>query len=129
MDSNDTSSGCVPGESKVVESEELFLPYITAPPPQVTFPTWEVALKISFYVLAFAMDIVGNTIVILIIILNAKMRTTTNILIANLAVSDLMVAFFCMWVHAGNSVTEHWPFNRFFCIVNTFFQSEYNLST
>ncbi|GFO12463.1 neuropeptide ff receptor 2 [Plakobranchus ocellatus] len=50
------------------------------------------------------------------------MRTTTNTLIANLAVSDLMVACFCMWVHAGNQVTHNWPFGNFFCKINTFFQ-------
>ena len=121
--SNITELTCVEGEPKVIFEEVYYLPYMPAPPSH-QHPTWEVALKISFYVLAILMDLVGNVIVILIIVLNRKMRTTTNTLIANLAISDLMVACFCMWVHAGNSVTSQWPFGRFFCKVNTFFQSE-----
>ncbi|KAK3703116.1 hypothetical protein RRG08_002974 [Elysia crispata] len=119
--SNITELTCVEGEPKVIFEEVYYLPYMPAPPSH-QHPTWEVALKISFYVLAILMDLVGNVIVILIIVLNRKMRTTTNTLIANLAISDLMVACFCMWVHAGNSVTSQWPFGRFFCKVNTFFQ-------
>ncbi|RUS75241.1 hypothetical protein EGW08_017006, partial [Elysia chlorotica] len=50
------------------------------------------------------------------------MRTTTNTLIANLAVSDLMVACFCMWAHVGNNISPVWPFGDVLCKVNTFFQ-------
>ncbi|GFO12465.1 neuropeptide ff receptor 2 [Plakobranchus ocellatus] len=117
-----SSSVCVPGDPKVVTADIALLQFVEAPSRTSTIPTWEIALKISFYILAMLMDIVGNSIVILIIVLNRKMRTTTNTLIANLAVSDLMVASFCMWVHAGNQVTHNWPFGNFFCKVNTFFQ-------
>lgn len=87
-----------------------------------TIPSWEIALKVAFYLLAFLVDIVGNSIVLLIIIMNKRMRSTTNVLLFNLAISDIMVGCFCMWVHAGNSITKEWPFGQYVCKVNTFMQ-------
>ncbi|XP_067671255.1 neuropeptide FF receptor 2-like isoform X2 [Haliotis asinina] len=116
------AKSCVPGnEIKDDFDPSIFIHY-NAPSPPPTFPTWEIAIKILFYVLAMLLDVVGNSIVILIIVLNRKMRTTTNVLILNLAVSDLMVAAFCMWVHVGYQIAPEWPFGDFVCKVNTFFQ-------
>ena len=89
-------------------------------PPEI--PGWEKALKIVFYVLAFLLIATGNTMVILVICLNKRMRSTTNVLLLNQALSDLMVAAVCMWVHLGNSITPEWPFGPFVCKVNTFCQ-------
>ncbi|KAK3091234.1 hypothetical protein FSP39_018151 [Pinctada imbricata] len=50
------------------------------------------------------------------------MRTSTNILILNLAVSDLLVALFCMWVHLGNDIYIDWPFGPFMCKFSYFIQ-------
>ncbi|CAL1543156.1 unnamed protein product, partial [Lymnaea stagnalis] len=83
-------------------------------------PGWEIAIKVVFYVIAIVMDLVGNVIVILIIALNRKMRSTTNVLIINLAVSDLMVGTFCMWIHLGNQTSPNWPFGWFMCKFSTF---------
>ena len=91
------------------------------PPP---IPHWEAGLKIAFYVLAFLMTATGNTLVILVICLNKRMRSTTNVLLLNQAVSDLTVAAVCMWVHLGNSITPEWPFGPFVCKVNTFCQGK-----
>ena len=70
----------------------------------------------------FLLALVGNIIVILIVVLNKRMKTTTNVFLLNLAVSDLMVGCFCMWVHLGNSITKEWPFGEYVCKVNTFMQ-------
>ncbi|XP_052261870.1 neuropeptide FF receptor 2-like isoform X2 [Dreissena polymorpha] len=50
------------------------------------------------------------------------MRSTTNVFLLNLAVSDVMVGCFCMWVHLGNNITNDWPFDEFVCKGNTFMQ-------
>ncbi|KAK3591706.1 hypothetical protein CHS0354_019471, partial [Potamilus streckersoni] len=113
---------CIPGEEvKGTLDPHQFQAFERAliPPP---LPTWEVSLKVLFYVFSFLVDIVGNSIVVLIIVLNKKMRTTTNCLLLNLAISDLMVGMFCMWVHLGNQITSEWPFGQFVCKVNTFIQ-------
>ena len=118
---------CVPGAA--VRSVQLNTSlWANIPSPahtRVVHEDWEVALKVVFYAIAFLLDVIGNTIVILIIGLNRKMRTTTNVLILNLAVSDLLVGIFCMWIHVGNQITPEWPFGQFGCKINVFIQGLY----
>lgn len=113
---------CIPGEPFIEDkiAVDLFK-YIDAK-PLTEKPTLEIALKITFYVIAIILAVVGNFIVILILLLNKRMRTTTNILILNLAVSDCLVGLFCMWIHLGNEISPQYPFNAFFCKANTFVQ-------
>ncbi|XP_041362270.1 QRFP-like peptide receptor [Gigantopelta aegis] len=116
---NDTT--CVPGAtvaSVTINVSTFLYPGKT----RVVHEDWEIALKIIFYIIAFLVDVVGNSIVILIIGLNRKMRTTTNVLILNLAVSDLLVGIFCMWIHVGNQITTEWPFGQIGCKINVFIQ-------
>ncbi|XP_025076431.1 QRFP-like peptide receptor isoform X1 [Pomacea canaliculata] len=114
-----TVGAAVPEDTSLDPS--FFLQFDSPSPPQV-FPPWEVALKVTFYVIAFLLDVVGNVMVLLIISLNKRMRSATNVLLLNLAVSDLMVAAFCMWAHLGNQITSNWPFGPFVCKINTFIQ-------
>ena len=53
----------------------------------------EVVLKTIFSVL-LTTDLVGNTLVILIILNNRSMKTAMNYLLLNLAVADMMVGTF-----------------------------------
>lgn len=115
---------CTPGEQVFFDSSILDLLKRLNAPDIPTKPTWEVALKIVFYIIAIIVDVVGNIIVILIILINRRLRTATNILIFNLAISDLMVAFFCMWVHLGNQLAPMWPFGAFMCKFATFVQGK-----
>lgn len=115
-------SKCIPGEQVFFDSSVLELLKLFDAPDIPPKPTWEVALKITFYIIAIVVGIVGNIIVILIILINRRLRSVTNILIFNLAISDLMVAFFCMWVHLGNQLTPMWPFGAFMCKFVTFVQ-------
>ena len=117
---------CIPGQME--KADDDFDPYVVQneilmdiPQP---LPDWEIALKVTFYVIIFIIDITGNSIVVLIVAMIKRMRTPTNILILNLAISDLMVGLFCMWVHAGNQITNTWPFGSFVCKVNTFMQGK-----
>ncbi|XP_071133277.1 substance-P receptor-like [Mytilus edulis] len=112
----------IPGERVIVNSSATDLLKLFDAPEIHSKPILEVTLKIIFYIIAIAGDIVGNFIVILIIICHKKIRTTTNILILNLAISDIMVAFFCMWVHLGNQISPMWPFGAFMCKFATFVQ-------
>ncbi|XP_041363412.1 QRFP-like peptide receptor [Gigantopelta aegis] len=114
---------CVVGDPVItVNVDPKLFSLLNSPSAAPIFQSWEITLKIFFYVVAFLLDVVGNSIVILIIGLNRKMRTTTNLLILNLAVSDLLVGIFCMWVHVGNQITSEWPFGEFVCKFNTFVQ-------
>jgi hypothetical protein len=53
-------------------------------------------MKISVYVVAFVLAIVGNLLVLAIVFRKSKFKTTTNFFIANLASSDVLIAVVCM---------------------------------
>jgi len=57
----------------------------------------------------------GNSLVILVIASNRSMRNTTNILIINLAVSDLMFLVFCVPFTATDYALPSWPFGNIWC--------------
>lgn len=76
----------------------------------------------------------GNCLVILVVCVNPQMRSsTTNLLIANLAVADLLFVVFCVPFTAADYMTRIWPFGLLWCkvvqylIVVTAFASIYTL--
>ena len=62
----------------------------------VTEPVAIKVLKTFCYCVIMLMSLVGNTLVIAIIYRNRRMRTTTNNLIANMAISDLLFPIFAV---------------------------------
>lgn len=122
---------CPPGE-RVPEMSPQFLrimSFFKAPdPPEI--PTWEIGLKITFYIPSIVINLVGNSLVILILVFNKKMRTTTNLLILNLSVSDIFVACFCSWIHLVSQVTagNQWLFGAFMCKFSSFAQGKSQIS-
>ncbi|KAL3876055.1 hypothetical protein ACJMK2_033940 [Sinanodonta woodiana] len=85
-------------------------------------PTWEIAVKISVVVLLELFALLGNILVIVLVMYCKKLRTTTNYYIVNLAVSDLLVACFPIWMHLVDSLTDGWVLGAFLCKVNPFIQ-------
>ncbi|XP_013101717.1 allatostatin-A receptor [Stomoxys calcitrans] len=75
----------------------------------------------------------GNTLVILVVLLNQQMHSTTNLLIVNLAIADLLFVVFCIPFTATDYVADTWPFGDLWCrivqylIVVTAFASIYTL--
>ncbi|ALC47218.1 AR-2 [Drosophila busckii] len=75
----------------------------------------------------------GNLLVILVVMLNKTMHSTTNLLIVNLAAADLMFVIFCVPFTATDYVTQYWPFGTLWCrsvqylIVVTAYASIYTL--
>lgn len=92
------------------------------PEPTLDVPLWEVIVKISFYVFIVIVSLIGNALIIVIVMQNKRMRTTTNYYIVNLAISDELVTVCCSWVHIVNNLTEGWILGDFFCKVNSFAQ-------
>ncbi|XP_076066287.1 QRFP-like peptide receptor isoform X2 [Oratosquilla oratoria] len=62
-------------------------------------------VKIIFYVILFVLSMTGNILVLLVFYHNDNMRSTINQHLVNLAVADLLVATFCMWVHLVRHLT------------------------
>ena len=57
---------------------------------------WSVGTLLSVYSTIFVLAVVGNGLVILTLVQNKRMRTVTNVFLLNLAISDLLLAVFCM---------------------------------
>ncbi|XP_076293120.1 allatostatin A receptor 1 [Lasioglossum baleicum] len=76
---------------------------------------------------------VGNCLVVTVVAANPGMRSTTNILIINLAVADLLFVIFCIPFTATDFVLPFWPFGNIWCkivqylIIVTAFASVYTL--
>lgn len=52
-----------------------------------------IGLSVAFSIMVL-MDLFGNTIVVLVVLLNKSMRTPMNLLMLNLALADMVVALF-----------------------------------
>lgn len=48
------------------------------------------------YAIVFLISLLGNTVMIYVIFKTRELRTTTNVLLANMAVADLLITFFTM---------------------------------
>jgi hypothetical protein len=92
-----------------------------------TFPKYcrELNMCKLFFVLSFQ--------VVLVVAANQQMRSTTNLLIINLAVADLLFIVFCVPFTATDYVLPFWPFGDVWCkivqylIVVTAYASVYTL--
>ena len=67
------------------------------------------------------LSLVGNILVCISVYRNARLRTTTNLYIIALAVSDLLSAIFVMPFVAGVLISGRWPFGEMICQVHAFF--------
>lgn len=59
-------------------------------------------------VLIFALALFGNALVVYVVTRSKAMRTVTNIFICSLALSDLLIAFFCIPVTMLQNISDNW---------------------
>ncbi|KAH7948701.1 hypothetical protein HPB49_001060 [Dermacentor silvarum] len=59
----------------------------------------------------------GNALVVLVVLCNPQMRSTTNILIINLAMADLLFIVFCVPFTGWDYTLNYWPFGDVWCRV------------
>lgn len=75
----------------------------------------------------------GNALVVIVVSANQQMRSTTNLLIINLAIADLCFIVFCVPFTATDYILPFWPFGDLWCkmvqylIVVTAYASVYTL--
>ena len=73
-------------------------------------------LVLGVYVLILLLLFLGNSLTLLAMLLNRRMRTTPNMFVASLAVSDLSIGLFCSVPFCIPAlVTSQWPFNNTAC--------------
>lgn len=86
-----------------------------------------------FFGMIGVLGLIGNSLVVIVVAANPSMRSTTNILIINLAVADLLFVIFCIPFTATDFVLPYWPFGNFWCkmvqylIIVTAYASVYTL--
>ncbi|XP_076764757.1 allatostatin-A receptor-like [Xylocopa sonorina] len=61
------------------------------------------------------LGLIGNSLVVIVVAANPSMRSTTNILIINLAVADLLFVIFCIPFTTTDFALPFWPFGNFWC--------------
>ncbi|CAH1246450.1 NPFFR2 [Branchiostoma lanceolatum] len=85
------------------------------PIPMYKHDTPVTIVFIISYLIIFLMCIVGNVGVCTVLVKNPKMRTVTNLFILNLAISDLLVAVFCMPFTLVDNLLHGNPFGDVIC--------------
>ena len=66
-------------------------------------------------------SLLGNILVCVSVYRNARLRTSTNLYILALAISDLLSAIFVMPFAAGVLISGKWPFGEAVCRMTSFF--------
>ncbi|XP_076839015.1 cholecystokinin receptor-like [Brachyhypopomus gauderio] len=79
------------------------------------------SLRILLYSLIFLLSVFGNLLIIVVLLVNKRMRTVTNSFLLSLAVSDLMMAVFCMPFTLIPSLLEDFIFGAAMCKTVTYF--------
>lgn len=75
----------------------------------------------------------GNALVVVVVIANSQMRSTTNLLIINLALADLLFIVFCVPFTASDYALPFWPYGDVWCkivqylVIVTAYASVYTL--
>uniref|UniRef100_A0A8C5ZJF5 Pyroglutamylated RF-amide peptide receptor n=1 Tax=Marmota marmota marmota TaxID=9994 RepID=A0A8C5ZJF5_MARMA len=93
--------------------------------PLVYIPELPAGAKLALVltgVLIFALALFGNALVVYVVTRSKAMRTVTNIFICSLALSDLLIAFFCIPVTMLQNVSDTWLGGAFICKLLPFVQ-------
>ncbi|TFK16144.1 protein FAM160A1 [Platysternon megacephalum] len=94
--------------------------------PLVYIPELPGRAKLAFVlvcVLIFALALFGNCLVLYVVTRRKAMRTVTNIFICSLALSDLLIAFFCVPFTMLQNISSNWLGGAFACKMVPFVQS------
>ncbi|XP_028324209.1 cholecystokinin receptor-like [Gouania willdenowi] len=78
------------------------------------------SFRILLYVLIFLLSVFGNFLIVLVLMLNKRMRTVTNCFLLSLAISDLMLAIFCMPFTLVPNIMEDFIFGAAMCKIVTY---------
>ncbi|XP_063903995.1 cholecystokinin receptor [Zophobas morio] len=95
------------------------------PPKTGSIPQWYETgrITIPLYAVIFMLAVVGNTLVILTLVKNQRMRTITNLFLLNLAVSDLLLGVLCIPFTLIGTLLRHFVFGEVMCKLLPFLQA------
>ncbi len=82
------------------------------------------SLRILLYSLIFLLSVFGNLLIIVVLVANKRMRTVTNSFLLSLAISDLMMAIFCMPFTLIPNLLEDFIFGAAMCKIVAYLMGE-----
>ncbi|XP_052224717.1 cholecystokinin receptor-like [Dreissena polymorpha] len=88
------------------------------------YTSFSAELNITLYSVIFILSVCGNSLVIITLIKNKKMRTITNLFLVNLAISDLMLSVLCMpFSLVATVLLRNFIFGEAMCVIIRYFQA------
>ncbi|OCT93497.1 cholecystokinin receptor [Xenopus laevis] len=78
-------------------------------------------VRIVMYSVIFLLSVFGNTLIIIVLVMNKRLRTITNSFLLSLALSDLMVAVLCMPFTLIPNLMENFIFGEVICRTAAYF--------
>ncbi|XP_064814640.1 pyroglutamylated RF-amide peptide receptor [Oncorhynchus masou masou] len=94
--------------------------------PLVYVPELPLGAKTTFvimYAVIFLLALVGNSLVVYIVVRKRAIQTSTNIFICSLAVSDLLITFFCIPFTLLQNISSEWLGGVLICKTIPFVQT------
>uniref|UniRef100_A0ABM5FLG9 Neuropeptide Y receptor type 6-like n=1 Tax=Pogona vitticeps TaxID=103695 RepID=A0ABM5FLG9_9SAUR len=82
-----------------------------------------VFLLVTAYAVVTLVGLLGNLCLIVIIRKQKESQNVTNILIANLSVSDIFICIMCIPFNAAYTLMDYWVFGEAMCKISDFVQS------
>ncbi|XP_032805654.1 neuropeptide Y receptor type 1-like [Petromyzon marinus] len=77
---------------------------------------------IATYCVLIALGLLGNSLLVLVILRHSELHNVTNILIVNLAFSDMLVGLVCLPLTIAYTLMDHWIFGEALCKGSPFLQ-------
>nr|XP_045590255.1 kiSS-1 receptor-like [Procambarus clarkii] len=78
------------------------------------------AALIALYTAVFITGFVGNLVVLVVMWVHPRMRSTTNFFLTNLAIADFCVTVFCVYQNLSQYLAQTWVFGDFLCKMYNF---------
>lgn len=77
---------------------------------------------LCLYLVIFVLGFFGNSVVCHVVFKKKMMRTITNLFIANLAISDILLCIFCVTLTPIYTINGEWTFGEILCHSTAFLQ-------
>lgn len=86
-------------------------------------PTLLLITYSAFYSAVFILGLLGNTFVVLAVVLHPQLRSSTDYLISSLAIADLLIILFCLPTTLLNNLLTEWQLGAAACKMSTWINS------